>query len=55
LLSSTDGINPEGNLIQGADGNFYGMTSSAARVFKIHPAGVFTPLHTFSGMTAVFH
>lgn len=49
LLSSTDGANPEGNLIQGADGNFYGMTSSPARVFKITPAGVFTPLHTFSG------
>ncbi len=49
LSSSTDGSNPEGNLIQGTDGNFYGMTSSSARIFKITSTGTFTPLHTFSG------
>jgi uncharacterized repeat protein (TIGR03803 family) len=46
LLSATDGTNPEGNLIKGTDGNFYGMTFSNARIFKITPAGIFTVLHT---------
>lgn len=49
LLSSTDGANPEGNLIQGTNGNFYGMTSSSARIFKITSTGTFTSLHTFTG------
>jgi uncharacterized repeat protein (TIGR03803 family) len=49
LVSATDGTNPKGNLIQGADGNFYGMTSSAGHIFRITPTGTFTSLHTFSG------
>lgn len=51
LLSSTDGVNPEGNLIQGTDGNFYGMTSYNGRIFKITPTGTFTVLHTLVSNT----
>ena len=47
LVNSTDGSNPEGNLVRGSDGNFYGMTYTNGRIFKITPAGVFTVLHTF--------
>ena len=46
LLSSTDGANPEGNLIEGSVGNFYGMTSTNGRIFKITSTGTFTVLHT---------
>ena len=49
IASATDGANPEGNLVEGTDGNFYGMTSSSARIFKITPTGTFASLHTFSG------
>ncbi len=49
LLSSTDGANPEGNLIEGTAGNFYGMTSSNGRIFKITSTGTFTVLHTLTG------
>lgn len=48
LSYSTDGNNPEGNLIQGTDGNLYGMTSSSAHIFKITTAGAFTSLHTLT-------
>ncbi len=51
LLSSTDGANPEGNLIQGTDGNFYGITSYNGRIFKITPTGTFTVLHTLVSNT----
>jgi uncharacterized repeat protein (TIGR03803 family) len=49
----TDGANP-GALIQGSDGNFYGMTGRGGTagygtVFKITPAGVETVLHSFQG------
>jgi uncharacterized repeat protein (TIGR03803 family) len=49
-----DGGNPVGALIQGSDGNFYGMTSTGGTagygtVFKITPAGVETVLHSFQG------
>jgi uncharacterized repeat protein (TIGR03803 family) len=52
-----DGTNPMGSLIQGADGNFYGTTSSggataccgdgAGTVFKISPSGAETVLYSF--------
>ncbi len=48
FVSSTDGANPEGSLVRGNDGNFYGMTHVNARIFKITPAGVFTVLRTLT-------
>jgi uncharacterized repeat protein (TIGR03803 family) len=53
-----DGSDPEGGLIQGTDGNFYGTTNSGGTssgcgsdgcgtVFKITPAGTLTTLHSF--------
>ena len=51
---ATDGANPYGELIKGADGNFYGLTSSGGAtshgtIFKITPAGVFTVIRHLSG------
>jgi uncharacterized protein (TIGR03437 family) len=60
----TDGTNPGGGLVQGADGNLYGTTSyggasdcaltqvifnGCGTVFKITPQGSFTTLVNFSG------
>ncbi len=52
--SCTDGATPYGGLVQGADGNFYGMTSSGGAnglgtVFEITLAGTLTTLHSFGG------
>src|ERR1700733_3761268 len=49
-----EGDNPEAGLIQGYDGNFYGVTSTfgastGGTVFKITPGGELTTLHSFSG------
>src|SRR5690242_14517070 len=49
LNSNPDGQYPYGELIKGADGNFYGMTSSGGTntygtIFKITPAGDYTVL-----------
>jgi uncharacterized repeat protein (TIGR03803 family) len=51
--SSTDGARPVG-LVQGTDGNFYGMTfqggtANDGTVFKLTPAGAETVLHSFVG------
>jgi uncharacterized repeat protein (TIGR03803 family) len=55
--SSNDGYGPEG-LVQGRDGNFYGMSigwsqvlcnSLCGSVFKVTPGGNLTILHTFNG------
>jgi uncharacterized repeat protein (TIGR03803 family) len=48
-----DGSNPEGNLVQGSDGNFYGTTSgggtnSSGSVFQITPGGSYTNLYFFN-------
>jgi uncharacterized repeat protein (TIGR03803 family) len=48
----TDGSYPEGPLVLGTDGNFYGVTHSggangAGTIFQITPAGVLTTLHSF--------
>ena len=51
LVSATDGANPQGSLVQGTDGNFYGMTYSNGRIFNITTAGVFTALHTLVSAT----
>jgi uncharacterized repeat protein (TIGR03803 family) len=62
-----DGANPVGQLVQGSDGNFYGVTSSGGQncipdgqvslpcgtVFKITPSGVETIVHMFSGPDGV--
>ena len=54
-----DGALPEGALVQGYDGNFYGATreggtsancgGGCGAVFKITPAGALTILHNFTG------
>lgn len=52
-----DGMNPYGTLLQGSDGNFYGVAyqsnaaNDAGAVFKITPAGVETVLWTFGNGT----
>ena len=61
-FSGPDGAGPEGALIQGGDGNFYGTTSGSyastsntadaatnGTVFRITPGGVLTTLHVFAG------
>ncbi len=50
----SDGKRPYGNLIQGSDGNLYGMTqyggsSDDGTLFTCSMAGVVTLLHSFSG------
>jgi uncharacterized repeat protein (TIGR03803 family) len=52
---SGDGMSPVTSLIQGKDGNFYGVTiyggggpDGDGTVFKITPSGVFTNLHNFN-------
>jgi uncharacterized repeat protein (TIGR03803 family) len=58
-FDSTDGANPWG-LVQGTDGNFYGMTSEGGvncsphgcgTVFKITSGGVLTTLYSFCAQT----
>jgi uncharacterized repeat protein (TIGR03803 family) len=57
---STDGALPYAPLLQGADGNFYGMTSQGGNtnladgngygtIFRITPTGTLTTLYAFSG------
>lgn len=47
-----DGFNPEGRLVAGSDGNFYGTTLSGGSqflgtIFRITPGGVLTTLYSF--------
>jgi uncharacterized repeat protein (TIGR03803 family) len=56
FVGATDGVSPQGSLIQASDGNFYGMTSggganNGGTVFQITPAGILTVLHAFAGAT----
>lgn len=53
LFTGTDGATPN-ELIQGADGNYYGSTSAGGNhdngeVFKMTPAGAVTVLYVFNG------
>ena len=50
FTGGNDGGNP-GKVVQGADGNFYGITTypSIAQVFKVTPAGVRNTLYRFEG------
>ena len=51
-----DGLNPEGGLVQAANGSFYGTTLSGGAysdgtVFLITPAGALTTLYSFCALT----
>ena len=56
-FNGTNGSYPNGNLVQGSDGNFYGTTSQGGindpfgpgTVFKVTPNGTLTTLHNFNG------
>jgi uncharacterized repeat protein (TIGR03803 family) len=55
LSGCADGEFPSAGVVQGADGNFYGVAARGGgstdngTVFKITPAGVLTTLHAFLG------
>lgn len=54
LTFCADGGFPQGSLVQGTDGNFYGTTfnggaSGDGTVFSITPTGTLTTLHSFVG------
>jgi uncharacterized repeat protein (TIGR03803 family) len=58
-FNNTDGANPEGILVEGLDGNFYGTTSGGGSnkcpdgcgtVFKFNAEGKFITLHFFDGL-----
>lgn len=55
--SCSDGYLPSGPLVQGADGNFYGVTQAggtsknAGTVFKITPRGALITLYRFCALT----
>src|ERR1700722_13718155 len=54
FTNGSDGSYPNGNLLEGADGNFYGTTyaggaSGYGVVFRISPGGTMTNLWSFSG------
>jgi uncharacterized repeat protein (TIGR03803 family) len=58
-LTAVDGNEPEGGMVQGSDGNFYGtLTSGGAgsegAIYRLTPAGVFTKLHDFRTQTGSF-
>jgi uncharacterized repeat protein (TIGR03803 family) len=55
-FETTDGANPQGGLVQAADGDFYGATEEGGTdnygtIFKMTPKGKLTTLHSFSGGT----
>jgi uncharacterized repeat protein (TIGR03803 family) len=55
FTGGADGSYPDAGLVEGNDGNFYGITSGdttdnkSGTVFKITPVGQLTTLHSFSG------
>lgn len=57
--SGFDGWEPTGGLVQGTDGNFYGMTSmkgtngcQCGTIFRVTPGGTYTVIHQFAGGTS---
>jgi uncharacterized repeat protein (TIGR03803 family) len=55
-FDTTDGANPQGGLVQGTDGDFYGATEEGGTynygtIFKMTSKGKLTTLHSFSGGT----
>jgi uncharacterized repeat protein (TIGR03803 family) len=55
----TNGMEPEGQLVQATDGNFYGTTSQGGTnndgtVFKITPSGTLTTLHNFDNTDGAY-
>jgi uncharacterized repeat protein (TIGR03803 family) len=55
FTDGSDGGDPQGSLVLGSDGNFYGTTGTGGfndtgygTVFKISPDGAFTSLYTFT-------
>jgi uncharacterized repeat protein (TIGR03803 family) len=53
-LANMDFDGPVGALVQGMDGNFYGVTSSGGEfgqgsIFSVTPGGIVTTLHSFNG------
>jgi uncharacterized repeat protein (TIGR03803 family) len=54
MFSGSDGGDPVGGLIEGSDGNLYGVTQSGGEfgegtIFQITRQGVLTTLHSFNG------
>src|SRR4030095_9540066 len=45
---SVDGAQPGPDLLEASDGNFYGVTSFSARLFRGDAAGSSPPLHSFT-------
>ena len=57
-FNRTDGLNPNGTLVRGSDGNFYGTTLQGGAhgdgtVFQMTPAGALISLHSFAGTDGV--
>ncbi len=52
FTNGADGAGPVGPLVQGADGNFYGMTAGGlhgyGNVFKLTPGGLLSNLYSFA-------
>ena len=55
FFNEINGSDPEADLVEGSDGNFYGTTqfggsgADSGTVFKLTPSGTFTKLYAFSG------
>jgi uncharacterized repeat protein (TIGR03803 family) len=54
-FNRTDGSTPQGGLVRGWDGNFYGVTLgggtlNVGTIFKITPTGTLTTLHNFNSV-----
>src|SRR4051794_10645049 len=56
LSIAADGGNPQGNLVLGTDGNFYGITrrggtTGYGTIFKVTPSGTYTVIKTLNNAT----
>jgi uncharacterized repeat protein (TIGR03803 family) len=59
FTGSNDGAQPSGELVQGADGGFYGATTAGGlfeygAIFHVAANGTFTNLHFFNGADGMF-